>query len=118
MKNEIKKVEAFDVDKALDELTAATVTALNRLNELAMSDASDAAIVKSVITSFKKSGVDTDDEEYCLDMDQLNSCIDQHINRLNSLCVVHPEVRPITNKLINIKTLLHAVIRYYDEHVI
>ena len=110
-----------NIDKTLDRLAAATVTALSWLNELAMlamSDASEEAKVKEVIKDFEKSGVTPDDEEYCLDMQLLNSCIDKDIWIISGLCVVHQKTRKtkIIKKLNNIKTLVHAVIRYYDEH--
>ena len=117
MRKEIKKIETFDVDEKMDELAAATITVMSRLNELAHYWAGDwdVTIVKSVMGCLKKSGIDLDDDEYCLDMDQLNSSIDREINRLNSLCVVHPEVEIIRDQLRNIRILLHEIVAYYAE---
>ena len=110
-----------NIDKTLDRLVDATVTALSWLNELAMLDmsASEEAKVKEVIDDFKKSGVTPDDEEYCLNDQQLNRCIDKDIGMISGLVVPKKAKKErLVKKLNNIKTLMNVVIRYYDEHPI
>ena len=137
MKNEIKKIEAFDVDDAVIGLAASVYVTISHLNDLYASvhpaivwNENDAVREARRISSEVKTVIDNlQNGELTYDL------LDREIDRLSNLYAsVHPaivqnendavrealrissEIEFIKNKLIDIKELGHKIDEYYAEN--
>ena len=139
MKNEIKKVEAFDIDDAMTEIAASVYATLSRLSNLYTSvhpaivwHENDAVREAQRISAEVQTVIDNlQNTEGGLTYEM----IDREIDRLSRLYTsVHPaivwhendavrealrissEIEFIKNKLIYIKELGHKIDEYYAEN--
>ena len=139
MKNEIKKIEAFDVDDAVTGLAASVYATISRLSNLYASvhpaivwNENDAVREARRISSEVKTVIDNLQN---MEGELTYDLLDREIDRLSNLYAsVHPaivwnendavrealrissEIEFIKNKLIDIKELGHKIDEYYAEN--